>query len=83
MKVHYFTNELDFETAMETCAFEVDTYSKPEMIVNGIRNTMEDLAYRTALVFDVNHRPTLLYHMTTEGVKCRSVAGESYGTEGK
>ena len=47
MKVHYFVKELDFETAMETCAFEVDTYNKPELIVDGIRNTMEDLAYRT------------------------------------
>jgi len=83
MKVHYFVNELDFETAMETCAFEVDTYSKPELIVNGIRSTMEDLAYRTALVFDNNKRPTLLYHMTVDGIKCKSVAGEGNGTEGK
>lgn len=79
MKVHYFVNNLDFETAMETCAFEVDTYTKPELIVNGIRNTMEDLAYRTALVFDNNHKPTLLYHMTLEGVKCRSVKDEVHG----
>ena len=78
MKVHYFTEELDFDTAMETCAFEVDTYNKPEFIINGIRTTMEDLAYRTALVFDTNHKPTLLYHMTLEGIKCKSVA---YGTE--
>jgi hypothetical protein len=77
MKVHYFTNDLDFETAMETCAFEVDTYAKPEMIVNGIRSTMEDLAYRTALVFDTNHQPTLLYHMTVEGIKCRSLKDEN------
>ena len=76
MKVHYFTNELDFETAMETCAFEVDTYNKPELIINGIRTTMEDLAYRTALVFDNNHNPTLLYRMTAEGVKCKSVMNE-------
>ena len=77
MKVHYFVNELDFETAIETCAFEVETYNKPELIVDGIRTTMEDLAYRTALVFDSNHKPILLYRMTTEGVKCRSVMNET------
>ena len=73
MKVHYFAEALHQDSAMTTCAFEVDTLAKPEYVIREVPNKMEDLGYATALVFDTLKRPSLLYRMTVDGVTCKSL----------
>jgi len=52
-----------------------EVFDKPELAWKGVRERMEDLAYRTAILYGVNGKGSL-YQMTIHGIKVRGIDTE-------
>ena len=76
--VKYFVEEIDIETALASAGNDVEEFKEPELVPHAVRNTMEELAYRTALWFDPQGKPVMAYHMTVNGIQPRAINDENY-----
>ena len=72
MKADYFIDELDMPEVLSAQFDDQEIFDKPELAWRCVRERMEDLAYRTAVLYGVNGRASL-YQMTIHGIKVRGI----------
>ena len=77
-KVIYFHDELEVRDALNEEGSDREEFKQPELVPHAIRNTMEELAYRTAVWYDPQGKPVMAYHMTLDGVQPRAINDEDY-----
>ena len=77
-KVIYFHDEVEVRDALNEEGSDREEFKQPELVPNAIRNTMEELAYRTAVWYDPQGKPVMAYHMTLSGVQPRAINDEDY-----
>lgn len=77
-KVIYFHDEVPVRDALNEEGADREEFKQPELVPTAIRNTMEELAYRTALWYDPQGKPVMAYHMTLSGVQPRAINDEDY-----
>ena len=77
-KVIYFHDEVAVRDALNEEGVDREEFKQPELVPYAIRNTMEELAYRTALWYDPQGKPVMAYHMTLNGIQPRAVNDEDY-----
>ena len=77
-KVVYFHDTVDIKDALNEEGSDREEFTQPELVPHAVRNTMEELAYRTALWYDPQGKPVMAYHMTLDGVKPRAINDEDY-----
>jgi len=75
MKADFFIDELDVPDVLLAPADDHEVFDKPELAWKGVRERMEDLAYRTAILYGVNGKGSL-YQMTIHGIKVRGIDTE-------
>jgi hypothetical protein len=75
MKADFFIDELDVPDVLSTPSDDHEVFDKPELAWRGVRERMEDLAYRTAVLYGVNGKASL-YQMTIHGIKVRGIDTE-------
>ena len=74
--VKYFLTEVDVQDALIQLGDEIETFPQPERVPNGLRTTMEELAYRTAVWYDPSDKAVMYYKMTTDGIKAIGIRDE-------
>ena len=74
MNIKYFREEVSEEEALNTAGDDVEQGIPPELCFRTVRETMEELAYRTAVTYTDNDTASLYYWTTVKGISCRSVA---------
>ena len=77
-KVIYFHDEVEVRDALNEEGSDREEFKQPELVPHAIRNTMEELAYRTAVWYDPQGKPVMAYHMTLSGVQPRAINDEDY-----
>ena len=77
-KVVYFHEEVSVRDALNEEGSDREEFKQPELVPHAVRNTMEELAYRTALWYDPQGKPVMAYHMTLSGVQPRAINDEDY-----
>jgi hypothetical protein len=75
-KVKYFYEEVTVKEALSEEGSDTEDFSHPENVPGGLRMTMEELAYRTAVWYDPNGKAVMYYQMTTSGIKTRGIRDE-------
>jgi len=78
MKADYFIEELDTPDVLSAPSDDHEVFEKPEHAWRQVRERMEDLAYRTAILYGVNGKASSLYQMTIHGIKVRGIENEDY-----
>jgi len=73
MKADFFIDELDVPDVLSAPSDDHEVFERPEIAWRGVRERMEDLAYRTAILYGVNGKASSLYQMTTSGIKVRDI----------
>ena len=73
MKADYFIEELDTPDVLSASPDDHEVFEMPEHAWRMVRERMEDLAYRTAVLYGVNGKASSLYQMTTQGIKVRGI----------
>jgi hypothetical protein len=74
MNIRYFKDELTEQEALISQADDIETDVPVHTCFRSVRETMEELAYRTAVTYTDNDRPSLFYQTTLKGISCREVA---------
>lgn len=77
MKADFFIDELDVPEVLSAPSDDHEVFDKPEHAWRQVRERMEDLAYRTAVLYGVNGKPSSLYQMTIHGIKVRGIKEEA------
>ena len=77
MKADFFIDELDVPDVLSAPSDDHEVFDKPEHAWRQVRERMEDLAYRTAVLYGVNGKPSSLYQMTIHGIKVRGIKEEA------
>jgi len=77
-KVIYFHDEVSVRDALNEEGADREEFKQPELVPHAVRNTMEELAYRTALWLDPQGKPVMAYHMTVNGIQPRAINDEDY-----
>ena len=75
-KVKYFLDTVSVEDALIEPGSDTEEFVSPEDVPAGVRNTMEDLAYRTAVWYN-DDDPRMYYEMTLQGIKVRVIDEDS------
>ena len=73
MDIKYFSFEVSEEQAINTEADDMERGVSPERCFRVVRETMEELAYRTALTLTDNGKPSLYYYTTLKGISCHEI----------
>ena len=81
MKVHYFSESISESEALVAEPFDTETNISPEKCWLNVRNTMEELALRTAVTYTDEGRPCLFYNTTVKGISCYEVGTRDNGLE--
>jgi hypothetical protein len=81
MNIKYFKDEVDQEQALTTAGDAVEQGIPPEQCFRTVRETMEELAYRTAVTYTDNDEASLYYWTTLKGICCREVDKRSDNVE--
>ena len=74
----YFYEELTIDEAVNQDGSDSESVSKPERVPYVVRDTMEELAYRTAIWYNQQGEAVMHYRMTTTGIKVRVINDEDY-----
>ena len=77
MKADFFIDELDVPDVLSAPFDDHEVFDKPEHAWRQVRERMEDLAYRTAILYGVNGKASSLYQMTIHGIKVRGIKEEA------
>jgi hypothetical protein len=75
-KVKYFLDEVPVEEALIEPGSDIEDFTQPERVPNGLRTTMEELAYRTAVWYNPNGDAVMYYKMTLDGIKAIRIDDE-------
>ncbi len=81
MDIKYFSFEVSEEQAINTDADDMEKNVDPVKCWLTVRETMEELAYRTALTLTDNGTPSLYYFTTLRGISCYEVGTRDNGLE--
>jgi len=73
MNVNYFKDELSVADALTIEADAREENISPEQCFRVVRETMEELAYRTAVTYSDNDKPSLYYWTTVKGISCYEI----------
>jgi len=73
MDIKYFAFEVSEEQAINTECDDIEKNVDPVECFKVVRETMEELAYRTALTLTDNGKPSLYYYTTLRGISCYEV----------
>ena len=76
-RAKFFDKVLTLQEAIEQDAYEETYYHKPELIIRGVRDKMEEFGLYTCLLIDDNGEPALFYEQRTDKIWCRSVRDEN------
>ena len=74
----YFYDELSIAEAMNQDGADSESVSKPERVPYVVRDTMEELAYRTAIWYNQQGEAVMHYAMTVKGIQVRVIDNEDY-----
>ena len=77
-KVVYFNDTVDIRDALNEEGTDREEFKKPELVPRAVRDTMEELAYRTAVWYNPQGEAVMAYHMTLDGVQPRAINDEDY-----
>ena len=78
MKAKYYTNLLEYKDAINSQEDFEEVMAQPEGSIHQIRNTMDGLAYSTAVLFSGSGEAKLLYRMNLDDqITCCSVDNDS------
>ena len=73
MNIDYYRDELTEREALGTEPDAREEGIAPEICFRTVRETMEELAYRTAVTYTDNGDPSLYYWTTVKGIACYEV----------
>ena len=73
MIIKYFKDHVDEAQAIVDSGDAMEGYVSPEKCFRVVRETMEELAYRTAVTYNDNNQPSLYYWTTVKGISCHEV----------
>ena len=73
MNIKYFKDHVDEAQAITDSGDAMEAGIPPESCFKAVRETMEDLAYRTAVTYTDNGAPSLYYTTTLKGISCYEV----------
>lgn len=73
MNIKYFREEVSEEEALNTAGDDIETDVPVHSCFRTVRETMEELAYRTAVTYTDNDKPSLFYQTTLKGISCYEV----------
>ena len=74
----YFYDELSIAEAINQDGSDNELVSMPERVPYVVRDTMEELAYRTAIWYNPKGEPLMHYRMTLQGIQVRVIENEDY-----
>jgi len=77
MIIEYWSDQVDLENVPEIDPDHKDTGIEPAECFKVVRETMEVLAYRTAMTYNDEGRPSLYYFTTLKGISCYEVNSRS------
>jgi len=81
MNIKYFREEVSEEEALTTAGDDIETDVPVHTCFRTVRETMEELAYRTAVTYTDNDRPSLFYQTTLKGISCYEIGTRSNNVE--
>ena len=73
MNIKFFRDELTEHEALNIQEDHIDKDVSPNVCFRTVRETMEELAYRTAVTYTDNGTPSLYYQTTLKGISCYEV----------
>ena len=76
MNIKFFKEEVDIGNALTTAGDEVYQNVDTVTCFRTVRETMEELAFRTAVTYTDNDEASLYYWTTVKGISCRAVRKE-------
>lgn len=82
MNIKFFKDEVELEQALTTAGDQVIQNIDPVNCFRITRETMEELAYRTAVTYTDNDDASLYYWTTLKGICCREVSKRDHGLVG-
>ena len=74
MRIEFFQDVLDEDDVIDKAGDKTILYVSPERSWIVTRDTMEEEAFRTAVTYTDNDKPSLFYSTSVKGISCRSVA---------
>ena len=74
----YFYDVLSIAEAINQDGSDSEEVALPERVPYVVRDTMEELAYRTAIWYNPMGEPLMHYRMTLQGIKVRVIEDEDY-----
>lgn len=78
MKIHFWADQLELDEVHNKKEIDlIHTNVAPEICFRQVRETMEDLAFRTAMTYNDEGRPSLYYYTTVKGISCYEVNSRS------
>jgi len=81
MDIKYFAFEVSEEQAINTECDDMEKNVDPVKCWLTVRETMEELAYRTAITLTDNGDPSLYYYTTLRGISCYEVGSRNNEVE--
>ena len=72
----YFYEELSIAEAMNEDGSDSESVATPERVPYVVRDTMEELAYRTAIWYNPQGKAVMHYSMTLKGIQVRVIEDE-------
>lgn len=83
MNIHYWTDQLELDEVLSSEDIDLlHTNVPPETCFRQVRETMEELAFRTAMTYNESGNPSLYYYTTVKGISCYEVGKRSDMLEG-
>ena len=77
MNIKYFREEVSEEEALNTAGDDIETDVPVHTCFRSVRETMEELAYRTAVTYTDNDEASLYYSTTVKGISCYEVGSRN------
>ena len=77
MDIKYFAFEVSEEQALTTECDDIEKNVDPVKCWLTVRETMEELAYRTAITLTDNGDPSLYYYTTVRGIACHEISSRN------
>ena len=73
MNIKFFYDETSLEDCLKTAGNAVEA-ARPEKCWRVVRETMEEIGYRSALTYGESGKPSMYYWMTTQGIRCCEIS---------
>jgi hypothetical protein len=74
--VKYFRDHVSVSEALSSEGSDTEVFAKPEHVPGALRDTMEELAFRSAVWYDPEGKALMFYEMTLDGVRPRGITDE-------